>query len=71
MCIARFIINVELPGVHRLLVGMVMINVKGILIPVNWDPKGNVVSLAITTNDENEYLIEDQAMTEKLKRVLW
>ena len=49
---------------------MVMINVKGILIPVNWDQKGNVVSVAIATDDENEYLVEDQAMAEKLKRLL-
>ena len=49
---------------------MVMINVKGILIPVNWDQKGNVVSVAIATDDENEYLVEDQAMAKKLKRLL-
>jgi predicted nucleic acid-binding protein len=45
----------------------VMISVKGILIPVNWDKKGNVVSVAIATDDESEYLIEDQELAEKLK----
>ncbi len=49
---------------------MLMKNVKGILIPVNWDKKGNVVSVAIATDDESEYLVEDQAMAEKLKRLL-
>ncbi|MBW2443263.1 MAG: hypothetical protein JRH12_22525 [Deltaproteobacteria bacterium] len=44
-----------------------MISVKGILIPVNWDKKGNVVSVAIATDDESEYLIEDQELAEKLK----
>mgnify|MGYP001822044650 CR=1 FL=1 len=44
-----------------------MINVKGILIPVNWDKKGNVVSVAIATDDENEYLVEDQDLVGKLK----
>jgi hypothetical protein len=44
-----------------------MINVKGILIPVNWDKKGNVVSVAIATDDENEYLVEDQELLVKLK----
>jgi len=44
-----------------------MINVKGILIPVNWDKKGNVVSVAIATDDENEYLVEDQELSVKLK----
>ena len=49
---------------------MVMINVKGILIPVNWDHKGNVLSVAIAADDENEYVVEGQAMAEKLKRLL-
>ena len=44
-----------------------MINVKGILIPVNWDKKGNVVSVAIATDDESEYLVEEQELSEKLK----
>jgi hypothetical protein len=44
-----------------------MINVKGIIIPVNWDKKGNVVSVAIATDDENEYLVEDQSLAAKLK----
>ena len=44
-----------------------MINVKGILIPVNWDKKGNVVSVAIATDDENEYLLEDEELSVKLK----
>ena len=44
-----------------------MIKVKGILIPVNWDPKGNVVSMAIATDDESEYLVEDQELAGKLK----
>ena len=47
-----------------------MINLKGILIPVNWDKKGNVVSVAIATDDENEYLIEDQDLAGKLKSQL-
>ena len=44
-----------------------MFNVKGILIPVNWDKKGNVVSVAIATDDESEYLVEDQELSVKLK----
>ena len=44
-----------------------MISVKGILIPVNWDKKGNVVSVAIDADDESEYLIEDQELADKLK----
>ena len=44
-----------------------MMNVKGIIIPVNWDKKGNVVSIAIATDDEDEYLVEDQDLAVKLK----
>ena len=43
-----------------------MMNVKGILIPVNWDNKGNVVSVAIA-DDESEYLVEDPELAGKLK----
>ncbi|MEJ2284483.1 MAG: hypothetical protein P8X85_12895 [Desulfobacterales bacterium] len=45
-------------------------NVRGILIPVKWDKKGNVVSVAIATDDESEYLVEDQDLAGKLKSVL-
>jgi hypothetical protein len=44
-----------------------MINVKGILIPVDWDKKGNVVSVAIATDDEKEYLVADRELAENLK----
>jgi len=47
-----------------------MISLKGIIIPVNWDKSGNVLSVAIATRDEDEYLIEDQGLAEKLKSLL-
>jgi len=31
----------------------------GILIPVNWDKKGNVIAVAISTMDEEEYIVDD------------
>lgn len=53
---------------HRNLLGsMDMMNVKGILIPVKWDNKGNVVSVAIAADDEREYLVEEPEMAGKLK----
>ena len=39
-----------------------MMNVKGLLIPVKWDKKGNVVSVAIAMDDENEYRVEDREL---------
>ena len=43
-----------------------MINIKGIIIPVNWDAKGNVIGMAIATRKEEEYFIEDNGKASKL-----
>ena len=43
-----------------------MINIKGIIIPVNWDAKGNVIGMAIATHREEEYFIEDDGKGAKL-----
>jgi hypothetical protein len=34
--------------------------IKGIVIPAAWDQEGNIISLAIATNDEQEYLIDNR-----------
>ncbi len=34
-----------------------LITLKGIIIPVDWDNKGNVIAVAISTDREEEYLI--------------
>ena len=33
------------------------ISIKGIILPVNWDAEGNTTALAISTYQENEYII--------------
>ena len=43
-----------------------MINIRGIIIPVNWDAKGNVIGLAVATHKEEEYFIEDDGKASKL-----
>jgi hypothetical protein len=43
-----------------------MINIKGIIIPVNWDAKGNVIGMAIATHKEEEYFIENGGKASKL-----
>lgn len=43
-----------------------MINIKGIIIPANWDAQGNVIGMAIATHKEEEYLIEDDGKAAKL-----
>lgn len=47
-----------------------MICVEGIIIPANWDNKGNVVDLAVATRDEEEYLITDKDQVSRLKPLL-
>lgn len=43
-----------------------MINIKGIIIPTNWDAKGNVIGMAIATHKEEEYFIEDDGKAAQL-----
>jgi hypothetical protein len=47
-----------------------MITIKGIVIPANWDSRGNVVGVAIATHHEEEYLINDHDQVRKLKGFL-
>ena len=46
------------------------VTIKGIIIPVDWDDKGNVVAIALSTNDEEEYLIEGKGKGGELRRFL-
>ena len=47
-----------------------MICIEGLIIPASWDNKGNVVDLAIATQDEEEYLITDKDQVARLKLFL-
>ena len=47
-----------------------MICVEGIIIPANWDNKGNVVDLVLAARDEEEYLIRDKDQVARLKSFL-
>lgn len=38
-----------------------LIAIKGIVIPVEWDQKGNPVSVAIATHKEEEYLVSNDS----------
>lgn len=44
--------------------------IKGILIPAAWDQDGKIISLAIATNDEQEYLIDTCQRITKLVSLL-
>lgn len=42
--------------------------IRGIVIPAEWDEHGNVISLAISTPSEEEFLIEDNEKAKELRR---
>ena len=47
-----------------------MDSIKGIVIPSDWDSNGNVISMAIATRDEEEYIIENHQKLSNLKQLL-
>ena len=42
------------------------ITIKGLLVPFDWDEKGNITKTAVSTYFEEEYLIEKNARGEAL-----
>ena len=40
--------------------------IQGLIIPVDWDERGNVIAIAISTFDEDEYLIDMDEMGKEL-----
>ena len=42
------------------------ITVRGLLVPVDWDEKGNITETAVSTYFEEEYLIEKNVRGEAL-----
>ena len=39
---------------------------RGLVVPVDWDDKGNVIATAISTHLEEEYLVDQNAWGEAL-----
>ena len=46
------------------------ITIRGLVIPADWDEKGNVVGVAISTFDENEYLVDRDEESEGLLSII-
>ena len=40
--------------------------VKGVVVPTEWDDYGNVVALAISSNDEKEYIVDKKGKGREL-----
>ena len=47
-----------------------MINISGIIIPVDWDAMGNITGMAIATHQEEQYFIEDDDEAARLRSFL-
>jgi 5S rRNA maturation endonuclease (ribonuclease M5) len=43
-----------------------IITLRGIVIPVDWDEEGEVIAAALSTHNEEEYLIDHDHMGRKL-----
>ena len=50
--------------------GEKMSKIKGIIIPVEWDEKGNVVAVALSTHDEKEYMINRNSKGDELRALI-
>jgi hypothetical protein len=38
----------------------------GLVIPVDWDERGNIRSIAVSTNFEEEYLVDENPLADEL-----
>jgi len=47
--------------------GTQLITIRGIVLPMDWDEKGNVVAVALSAFNEEEYLVERDEKGELLK----
>ena len=54
-------------GDDRIETGKNLVTIRGIVIPADWDEKGDVVAVAVSTYDEIEYLIENHEKVKELK----
>lgn len=44
--------------------------IRGIVIPADWDEEGNMLAVAISGSDEQEYLIEQNAKGKELLKLI-
>ena len=42
------------------------ITIHGLIIPIEWDERGNVIAVSVSTFDEDEYVIERDEMGKRL-----
>jgi hypothetical protein len=57
-------------GVEVRKAGTHLVTIRGIVVPADWDEKGKVVAVAVSTYDEVEYFIENHEKEKELKTVI-
>ena len=50
--------------------GPPLVTIRGIVVPADWDEKGKVVAVAVSTYNEVEYFIENHEKEKGLKKVI-
>ncbi|MBI4720899.1 MAG: hypothetical protein HY770_06705 [Chitinivibrionia bacterium] len=50
--------------------GRCLTTITGVIIPADWDRDGNIPGVAISTHDEDEYLIQKQAKGSEMLRLI-
>ena len=43
-----------------------MTTVRGLILPVDWDERGNIRSIAVSTNSEEEYIVDENPLADEL-----
>jgi predicted NUDIX family NTP pyrophosphohydrolase len=49
---------------------MTIMRGRGVIVPVDWDENGNVVTVALAAHGEDEYVIDSQEKGEELKNLI-
>ena len=39
---------------------------RGLILPVDWDERGNITSIAVSTNSEEEYVVDENPLADEL-----
>ena len=47
-------------------VASVLTTLRGLILPVDWDERGTIRSIAVSTNSEEEYLVDESPLADEL-----
>ena len=46
------------------------IDIRGIIMPNNWDENGRIIEIALYANDEEVYIVEQNSLTAELMKFM-